>query len=191
MGNRKHTFSEQEHYHIYNRGVDKRDIFCDQQDYVYFLKTLRAYNTEKRLGKLRLHDNQPPENPPVTMLSYCLLPNHFHLLLRNNIKSGISEYMQRVMGGYTMYFNNKHDRSGSLFQGLFKSKHIDTDQDLRQILAYVHLNNVVHDLHDVSLYRSSLNTKDPLVRGLTSNFSTTEQYECVKIIKELRDGFDA
>jgi REP element-mobilizing transposase RayT len=175
MGNRKHQIAVGEHYHCFNRGVEKRNIFCDQQDYVYFLKSLRAYNTEETMGKLRLYENKASKNPPVTILSYCLLPNHYHLLLRSNLNNGVAKYLQRVSGGYTLYFNNKYNRSGSLFQGTYKSTHIETDQDLRQLLAYVNFNFKIHNLTDPSLYRHSLNTSDALVRGLTSNLENCQK----------------
>lgn len=188
MSIRPFIFSQDEHYHCYNRGVDKRTIFEDQQDYIYFLTLLRHFNTSEVVGNLRLLKNKPQIDPPVTILSYCLLPNHYHLLLRcNNDQEGFSKYMQRVGGGYTMYFNQKYERSGSLFQGVFKAKHIDSDQNLRQILAYVHHNNIVHDLYDKALYRNSLNNSDSLVRGLASNLGFEHnQLEIVDIIKEMR-----
>ncbi len=188
MSIRPFTFSFGEHYHCYNRGVDKRTIFEDQQDYIYFLKLLRHFNTTEVVGNLRLLKNKKQIDPPVTILSYCLLPNHYHLVLRcNKDQEGFSKYMQRVGGGYTMYFNQKNKRSGALFQGVFKAKHIDSDQGLRQILAYVHHNNIVHNLHDKTLYRNSLNTNDSLVRGLASYLDfDRNQLEIVDIIKEMR-----
>lgn len=186
MANRSHIFAENEHYHCFNRGVEKRVIFCDQQDYIYFLKSLRAYNTTTSLGKLRLYTNTDNNEPLVTILSYCLLPNHYHLLLRSNTDGGISKYLQKVSTGYTMYFNKKYERSGSLFQGTFKSKYISNDKDLRQVLAYVFKNNYVHGITDEALFRSSINTKDALVRGLTSNFDEKQQMEIALIIKEQR-----
>lgn len=187
MGNRTFTFSSNEIYHCYNRGVDKRTIFEDQQDYIYFLKLLRNFNTSKVYGNLRLSLNKEPISPPVTILTYCLLPNHFHIVVRNNDdEGGLSKYIQRVVGGYTMYFNQKYKRSGALFQGTFKAKHIETDLYLRHILAYVKYNFLVHNIEDKTLYRSSLNTKDELVRGLTSDFSDERMLEVVEIIKELR-----
>ncbi len=89
-----------------------------------------------------------------------------------------------------MYFNQKYERSGSLFQGPFKSKFIDTDQDLRQVLAYVANNNHIHNITDPHIYRSSINTSDPLVRDLVSNFDHDKQIEVANIIKSLREGFD-
>jgi REP element-mobilizing transposase RayT len=188
MAVRPFTFAVNEHYHCFNRGVDKRVIFVDQQDYIYFLQLLKHLNTSDVLGSLRLHKNKGPVDPPVTMLSYCLLPNHYHLILRSNIDGGVSKYLQRIAGGYTMYFNQKYERTGSLFQGKFKAKHIESDQDLRQMLAYVRYNYIVHEINDTALYRSGLNTKDDLVRGLASNFQEEAQKEVVGIIKEMRSS---
>lgn len=150
---------------------------------------MRHFNTSLVLGKLRLQENTKPVNPPVTILSYCLLPNHYHLLLRcNNNDGGLSKYLQRIGGGYTMYFNQKYQRNGALFQGKFKSKYIENDNYLRNILAYVTYNNLIHNIKDTSLYRSSLNTNDGLVRGLSSNFSQEKMLEIVEIIKEVRSS---
>jgi len=185
------TFASNEYYHCYNRGTDKRIIFNDRQDYKYFLKSMRAYNTAEVRGKLRLHKNtETSVEPPITILSYCLLPNHFHLLLRSNIENGISKYMQRLGVGYTMYFNKKYERSGGLFQGTFKAKHVATDQDLRQVFSYVVLNNKVHGISDKALYRVAQNNHDSVVRDLVLNYTQQQQVEAVQIIKELRLGFD-
>jgi putative transposase len=187
MSARKHEFAPGEIFHCYNRGVDKRTVFEDQQDYVYFLKMLRHFNTSRVVGNLKLLENKEPIDPPVTILAYSLLPNHFHLLVRcNDVDKGLSKYMQRIGGGYTMYFNQKNERSGALFQGNFKSKHIDSDDYLRRILAYIGFNHYVHSIDDKNLYRSSINYKDDLVRGLASNFSEENMIEIVEIIKEMR-----
>jgi hypothetical protein len=85
-----------------------------------------------------------------------------------------------------MYFNQKYERSGSLFQGKFKSKLIDTDQYLKHILAYVRYNNYIHDITDETLYRTGLNTKDELVRGLSSDFTDDNMLQIIDIIKEMR-----
>lgn len=189
MSIRKHEFSPGEIFHCYNRGVDKRVIFNDSQDYSYFMKMLKLFNTSEVAGKLRLLEHKQPIDPPVTILAFCLLPNHYHLILRcNEIENGLSKYMQRLGGGYTMYFNNKYMRSGSLFQGKFKAKHTDTDEYLKHVLAYVAYNNLVHDIHDADRYRNHLNLNDDLVRGLASNFGENEMREVVAIIKEMRSS---
>lgn len=187
MATRQNVFAPGEIFHCYNRGVDKRTIFEDQQDYIYFLKMLRHFNTSEVVGNLRLLQSRAQVDPPVTLLSYCLLPNHYHLVIRcNDVEGGLSKYMQRLGGGYTMYFNQKYKRSGSLFQGVFKAKLVDTDSYLRNILAYVTYNYLVHEISDEMLYRSSINYKDDLVRGLASNFGEGNMLEIVNIIKELR-----
>ena len=95
--------------------------------------------------------------------------------------------MQRVGGGYTMYFNQKYVRSGSLFQGKFKAHHVDSDEYLKHIIAYVGYNNIVHNIDDKKLYRASINYKDELVRGLASSFNEEKMREVVTIIKEMRE----
>jgi hypothetical protein len=93
--------------------------------------------------------------------------------------------------GYTLYFNKKNKRSGSLFQGAFKSKYIGTDQDLRQVIAYVTHNYQVHNITDKKLYRSELNKDLDIVRGFTSNnLEENNLKEIVAIIKELRLSYD-
>jgi len=162
----------------------------DSQDYTYFIKSLESYNSTQALGKLRLHQGKEAGDQPVLLASYCLLPNHFHMLLRCNADGATSRYLQRLGGGYTMYFNQKYKRSGSLFQGTFKSKHVVSDQDLRQVFAYVTHNYRVHGIQDNTKYRSWVNETDSIVRGLTSNYSDAEQIKAVNIIKNLREGFE-
>ncbi len=189
MAVRVHTFAPGQIFHCYNRGVDKRTVFEDQQDYVYFLKSLRHFNTSKVAGSLRMVEKKKPIDPPVSILAYCLLPNHYHVVLRcNDVEGGLSKYMQRLGGGYTMYFNQKYKRSGVLFQGKFKARLIDSDSYLRNILAYVGYNNIVHDVYDETLFRRSVNYNDNLVRGLASNFKEEKMLEVISIIKEMRSS---
>lgn len=192
MANRNHIFEIDEYYHCYNRGCDKRIVFADAQDYAYFLRSVAAYNSSESLGKLRLHSDLKPASKLVEIISYCLLPNHYHLILMESVENGISDFMRRVSGGYTMYFNAKYKRSGSLFQGKFKSKHIDTDQNLRQVTSYVSHNNLIHKISDPALFRSGLNTDASVVRGWTSNdvLTTDSMREVVEIIREQRISFD-
>jgi putative transposase len=78
--------------------------------------------------------------PLVSIGAYCLMPNHFHLLLTPLVDGGISKFMLKLQTGYSMYFNKKNDRVGALFQGVFKSQHMDDDIYLRYIYSYIHLN---------------------------------------------------
>ncbi|MFW0871125.1 MAG: transposase [Patescibacteria group bacterium] len=139
-------------YHIYNRGTDKRIIFEDRGDYLRFLDGLKYFNSVKNIQSLYAisfaNKINQISDPVVDILAYNLLPNHFHLVVRQRVDDGISKFMKAVGGGYSAYFNAKYDRSGSLFQGRFKRKHIDNENYLTSILAYVHQNHLVHQLRD-------------------------------------------
>jgi len=191
MARRNHTFEINEYYHCYNRGTDKRIIFDDKYDYAYFIKSLKAYNSVDSFGRLSLATNQSQDEKIVDVISYCLLQNHFHIVLRERIENGISKFMQRIGVGYTMYFNEKNKRSGALFQGAFKSKHVDKDQDLQQLIAYVTYNYKIHSVTDVELYRSHLDNNHSVLRGPNS-FELNHRYmeEVVEIIKLQRLNFD-
>lgn len=133
-------------YHIYNRGVDKRTIFLAKYDLEHFFALLTQANSVIPIG----HVNRGPtpandeKDKLVGILAYHLLGNHFHLILRQKVEGGIAEFMKRLGGGYTSYFNKVHDRSGSLFQGKYKYIHVNTDEYLRYVLAYVMFNDYVH-----------------------------------------------
>ncbi len=139
---RKLRFAEGEYYHVYNRGVDKRDIFVQKRDYERFLFILFACNDTRPLlnGGLASIESIPQRDTVVDIVCFCLMPNHYHLLLRQKSEGGISSFMQKVGTAYTMFFNIKYDRSGALFQGTFKSVHIDEDAYLSHLTRYIHLN---------------------------------------------------
>ena len=146
---RKIKLKEGEFYHIYNRGVDKRTIFQDDRDYERFLALLYIANSEETI---HLSNDFPKKTPLdkifkkdrggqiVAIGAYCLMPNHFHLLLTPLVTDGISKFMQKLQTGYSMYFNKKNERNGSLFQGVFKSEHINNDRYFKYIYSYIHLN---------------------------------------------------
>ncbi|MEK7569136.1 MAG: transposase [Patescibacteria group bacterium] len=144
--NRKFDFSIGEFYHIYNRGTEKRRIFLDKSDYRRFEKLLYLCNSENGvvfrdipIGEAYEHDRG---DTIVDVGAYCLMPNHFHLLLHEKIEGGISLFMQKVLTAYSTYFNKKYGRTGSLFEGVFKAVHVDTDEYLRYLFSYIHLNPV-------------------------------------------------
>lgn len=143
---RKHTFEIGQYYHIYNRGVDKRDIVIDIKDLNRLLQSFVEFNSEKSIGSI--YENSfvknklgSPTSKLVDIVAYCINPNHFHLLMTPLVDNGIEKFMQRI-GGYTKYFNEKYDRSGVLFQGKFKSKHITDDRYLLHVSVYINNNNL-------------------------------------------------
>ena len=147
--NRKELLAFGELYHVYNRGVDRRTIFESVDDVNRFMESLVLMNQESTIGSIRnYHDHtQAPDlsDPLVEILAYCLLDNHYHFIIRPLSNDGLSRFMHKINGGYTSYFNRNHKRSGSLFQGKFKTKHIDTDAYLEHVVAYVHANHILHD----------------------------------------------
>lgn len=146
-----------EYYHLYNRGVEKRTIFQDKSDLLRFFQSIKEFNCVDPVGSIyehSFHKEKDSGKKLVEIISYCLNPNHFHLIVKQLEENGISEFMKRLSGGYTLYFNNRHKRSGVLFQGKFKSKHIDSDTYLQHVSVYVNLNNQVKG-NPISLSKSS------------------------------------
>ena len=133
-----------EMYHVFNRGVEKRTVFMDKNDYQRFLHSINEFNstiaTENVLYRNSYEVQPRKEEPMVSVLAYTLLPNHFHLLLRQERDNGISDFMRKLGTGYTMYFNKKRERVGALFQGRFRSSLIDRSEYFQYISHYIHLN---------------------------------------------------
>lgn len=125
-------FIENGHYHIYNRGVEKRDIFLDEQDYAVFLSYLKKY--------LNSGSDPDPIANEVNLLAFCLMPNHFHLLAKQHTINGITKLMRAVCTKYVMFFNKKYERVGGLFQGKYKAALILEDDYLLHVSRYIHLN---------------------------------------------------
>ncbi len=152
MSYRKEELSDGEIYHIYNRGVDKRIIFEDKQDFFQFLQMLDLCNVDMTCGGLEKYkypfnlERRNNRQPLVEIIAYCLNPNHYHLMLRQVGDNGISKFMQKAGTAYSKYFNKKYERSGSLFQGKFKSVHVGTSEYLQGLSAYINLNNIMHGL---------------------------------------------
>jgi putative transposase len=139
---RRVSLANGEIYHVYNRGVDKRKVFLNTRDYQRFVDGLIIFNTKERIASHSFGTKKSfkDENALVNIMAYCLMPNHFHLLLEQRTENGIAKYIQKLITGYTMYFNKKHDRSGVLYQGVFKSKHVKTNAYLLELSRYIHAN---------------------------------------------------
>ena len=164
MGIRNITFTNGEYYHVFNRGVDKRIIYnTKEQQYFFFnrLKLLNTIDSRKYIAnkRSRYKDKIITGNGEelISIVAYCLLPNHFHLLLKQKVDNGISQFMQRLGTSYTKFFNQQEDRSGSLFQGKFKATHLSDNFSLPILSAYVNLNYKHHQIDSTkNLVKSSL-----------------------------------
>ncbi|ETB64075.1 TPA: hypothetical protein DIC38_00855 [Candidatus Nomurabacteria bacterium] len=148
MSIRPIKFAPNENYHIYNRGVNKMNIFIDHNDYDRFMKLMYVSNstTNKKFTDIETSPGKAwtleKDSDLVDIVSYCLMPNHFHFILREKIENGISIFMHRLSTSYSMYFNKKYDRNGALFQGKFKSEHINNDNYFKYLFSYIHLNPI-------------------------------------------------
>ena len=153
-------------YHVVARGVEKRDIFLDVKDKVRFIHNLFQFNDEKPVlwahrggfrstrstgsdpvglnsaEGLRKLEKRRERKLLVEILSFCLMPNHFHLLIRQLKDKGISEFMKKISGGYAVYFNKKYERDGHLFQGKFRAVLIKNEDQLKNVFVYVHANPI-------------------------------------------------
>lgn len=145
MSIRKTSFAIGEFYHLYNRGNSKQEIFLDQKDHHRFIDLLYAINREEKfnfadsLKSISLYE-KTSKNKPVAIGAYCLMPNHFHILITPLIENGVSKFMQKLSTAYVMYFNQKYNRTGALFEGKFKSQYINNDKYLKYLFSYIHLN---------------------------------------------------
>ena len=139
------------YYHIYNRGVEKRSVFSDRDDYTRFLHFLKLYlspaeDLRKEFPLLRSHIVQNNLNAEVELLAFCLMPNHYHLLVKQNQKDGITKLTRALITSYSMYFNKKYERVGPLFQGIYKAANIDSDEYLLHVSRYIHLNPIARGI---------------------------------------------
>lgn len=146
-------------YHIYNRGNAKAAIFQNEEDYSYFLYKLKQnlFPSEFNKGNNKIHPRSTPlPDDSFSLVSYCLMPNHFHFLVRQNKDVAPSKLMLRLCTSYSKYFNKKYDRVGHLFQDQFKQVLIEKDQHLKWLLAYIHQNPKIAKLvNDPEKYRWS------------------------------------
>jgi putative transposase len=146
MSIRKISFVTDEFYHVYNRGNSRQSIFLTEADYSRFSALLYLANGTnafefRSINSDTLYDFERGEQQ-VAIGAYCLMSNHFHILLTPLVEGGVVTFMQKLATGYSMYFNKKHHRTGSLFEGKFRSEHANSDNYLKYLFSYIHLNPV-------------------------------------------------
>lgn len=151
--NRKLIFANDEIYHVFNRGVERRPTFTNKWELDRALLTLGFYRYAQLPTKLSKFLVLPPNKQNelltnleknyeklVEIICFCLMPNHFHFMLKQKLEDGISTFISNFTNSYTKYFNTKHERAGPLFQGTFKAVRIETDEQLVHVSRYIHLN---------------------------------------------------
>src|SRR3972149_3368728 len=147
MPSRIFPFVNGHYYHIYNRGVEKRIIFEKNRDCSRLIKTTRYYQLigpKPRLSKFLLGSIFKPDSTKkiVDIICYCLMPNHFHFLIKQLKEGGITEFVSKLSNSYTKFYNTKYSRVGPLLQGEFKAVLIENDEQLIHTSRYIHLNPV-------------------------------------------------
>ena len=198
---RKTVFATGETYHVFNRGVNHQPIFIDKRDYPRALEIMSFYRFSKPPLRFSFYNRLPLEEKAsfwkelekknekiVIPLCFCLMPNHFHFLLRQEKENGISKFLANFQNSFTRYINTRHTRSGHLLQGQFKAVRIETESQFLHTSRYIHLNPytsyVVKTVDQLKKYPwSSLpqyinNDKDGLcnIDDIASNFSTNQQH---------------
>ncbi|MDD2823428.1 MAG: transposase [Candidatus Daviesbacteria bacterium] len=181
-------YCENSYYHIYNRGVEKRLIFLDEQDYKVFLSYLRDYLVPKDEKGLRNILSSPTSNykekaqalklirlnnfaDEIILVSYCLMPNHIHFLIKQISSNSIDRFMNSLCVRYTMYFNRKYKRVGSLYQDVYKAVLIENDSQLLHLSKYIHQNPLK------KLPKSKLASQGDVLRGYYMQPSSLPEYD--------------
>jgi putative transposase len=174
---RKITFTPGEYYHLYNRGNSKQKIFHDKEDYERFVGLLYACNQKNNFKSDDLKKDQGlfnviADQSLVSVGAYCLMPNHFHLLVRQEEIGDISKYMQKIITAYVMYYNKKYKRTGGLFEGKFKAEHADNDRYLKYLFSYIHLNPVklIDSTWKENGIKDKIKTEDYLLNYVYSSY---------------------
>ena len=157
MAGRNIPLVADEYYHVFNRGVARQPTFTTKYDYQRALSTLEYYRflhpplkfskfkTLSQEERNKLLDNRSADKL-VDIVSYVLMPNHFHFLLKQITDNGISKYLSQFTNSYTRYFNTKHNRPGPVFQGVFKAVYVETEEQLLHLSRYIHLNPYVSNV---------------------------------------------
>ncbi len=191
MSYQQAVFANNEIYHIYNRGVEKRQTYLDKRDNERFIQTMFYYQLKKPPTRFSFKDrpqiistNKGAE-VLVEVLAFCIMPTHYHLLVRQVEEKGISKMLSKINNSYTRFFNIKHNRVGPLFQGSFKAVRIEDQYQLQHVCRYIHLNPLIDylvtDLSDYpfSSYRQFIGQEDGccVTRVILDDFKTREDYK--------------
>ena len=198
MAVRKVPFQIDEWFHCYSRGIDKRTVYESEADAERFLELLYLANSSEELHRRDLsHKSEKiiTRSRGETLVSigaYCLMPNHYHLLLKEIREGGITQFMQKLGTAYTMFFNAKYERVGGLFTKPFRARHVGDDHYFQRVIDYIHCNPA--ELYEPGWKKGLVRNMDRLENQLLqyrySSFAdySGEQRAVVAILS--RDGFD-
>ncbi len=200
MSQRKTILATGEYYHIYNRSVQRLPIFNGKLECNQFLESVGYYLQSNPLVKFSTYrknrDRYPIilEDKIVTVVNYCLIPNHFHFTLQQNVDGGIREFISKVSNSYAHYFNVKNKNTGPVFENNFQAVHIETNEQLIHLSVYIHLNSVTSYLVEkpedylYSSYRAYIGLeKSEIINPaiVLNQFSSIEDYK--KLVMEQKE----
>src|SRR3989344_1709537 len=147
MASRPITFAVDEWYHCFSRSIDGQPVFKEVGDYIRFMESLYLCNGNRKLLRSALYRPSHEHllslkrgEPLVAVGAYCLMPNHFHLLLKQTADNGISTFMQKLGTSFSMYYNTKYEHIGNVFIKPFRAKHVGKDDYFQHVIEYIHLN---------------------------------------------------
>lgn len=192
MGSRKTILATGETYHILNRSVQGIPIFKGKRENVIFLEAMRYYlqpHPPARFSIYRTNRDKYSinlEGQLVTIINFCLMPNHFHFTLRQEKESGIRQFMQRLSNSFAHYFSVKYKNRGPVFEGNFKAIHIEINEQLLHLSRYIHLNPVTSYLvenpedypyssHRLYIGKENSDFVDPSL--VINQFASPEEYK--------------
>ena len=130
---RRPVFLKDYYYHIYNRGASQRTIFREDENYLFCIGRIKKYSLELE----------------ISVIAYCLMPNHYHLMVRQDGDSPAGLLPQRVFNSYTKAYNKRYEVSGTLFEGPYKVNAVETESQLRHLPRYIHCNPVKHGFVEI------------------------------------------
>ncbi len=186
MPSKRPKFANDEFYHVYNRGVEKRNIFMEILDYYRFTSSLYELNDKnlvlmsERNGDFIPDRNETPKKPLVKIVAFCLMSNHYHLILRQLVDGGISLFMKKLSNSYTGYFNEKYKRKGigALFQGTFKAVHIENNKQLISLINYIFTNPI--ELIEKDWKEKDIRNEEEIMRFLKS-YKWSSFLDCIEV----------
>lgn len=143
MSSPRRIIRNNSYYHVANFGVDKKIIFTEKKDIDLFVSLMDYYRFKDQPSRFsfrgrEIYANKPPQLPLVSIISYSILPNHFHMILKQLSQDGISIFVSKLTNSYTKSFNARNKRSGSLFKGSFQSSPVLKQQQLPPLSAHIH-----------------------------------------------------
>lgn len=203
----KRNFSNGLFYHVYNCGVERRNIFANDKDYRRFLELISYYLYDQLIPFTSFQNIDSEkrsvlpdwEKRRLTILAYCLMPNHFHFLVRQEKEFGIMKFVSDLANSYTKYFNLKYQRLGHLFQGRFKAKIIESEESLIQVARYIHLNPAVStkvhwcdklERYPYSSYRNFVDKKSSAIIVTKEVSKYIDLSDHKKFVEAKKESFD-